>query len=463
MGKRKTSLTIGAADPFLKSNPQPIQQALLSLDLRGPKVNRVNLVSGRGGGKTFGVALLALKVCVAEKGTVGLVTAPTTQMLRDVFLETWNEIVPDTLFRYVKTENIIHMVNGSKILLRSRHSDNPARGRDLARGLNLNWVIDDEAALGFNKEQYLNTDACIRRPGDYRFHVTTTTPRLGNDYYDFCMSEGQVLLDGFSTMENPYLPEEFGEELAKHMSARQAERELYGKWTALEGMIWPDWSAKTEWPDGNVHWHQHDYSAPYYLFFDPGVASSAWIIAQQLEAVDRYSRPVWGYEDYVWIATAEYTPKVDGSATRVLNRIAEEYGVPARIVAGADIDTRSSTDANTIKFYIRQIFGGAVPITSITGKKANKRIQYDRLSYLIHNTANERRICISESFKSHDAASKRGIKELMEQDAWPEDVDRKRHEFLPKDKKLEHIRDALLYGAVFIDPPRFVKAKAIPA
>ena len=453
-------MQLGVHDPFSKRKPQPVQQALLSQDLMGPAVKRVNLVTGRGGGKSLGVAMLAAFVSFEDRGTVGLVTAPTTSMLRDVFLDAWRMVVPERMFTYVKTENTIHLINGSKILLRSRHADNPSRGRELARGLNINWCIDDEAALGFQTEQYLNVDACIRRPGNYRFHVTITTPRLGNDYYDFVTQDGHVLLEGFSTMDNPWLPEKFGENLEGQMSKRQADREVYGKWTELEGFIWPDFKLE-QWPEGNLHWHEHDHSEPYVLAFDPGVASSAWVIMQKVPAVDRYDRPAIPGEDHIWVATAEFTPKVDGSATSVLADIAEEYGIPERIIAGHDINTRADTNGRTIKYYIRQIFGAHPSITPITGDKMDKRRQYNRLSWLINDSTGARRFCVSKGLKQHNPQTKRGILKVMQQDVWPDELKRKRGEFLPKDKRLEHMRDALLYWAIWASPPRFVKARTI--
>ena len=91
----------------------------------------------------------------------------------------------------------------------------------------------------------------------------------------------------------------------------------------------------------------------------------------------------------------------------------------------------------------------------------DKRRQYNRLSWLICDSTGARRFCVSKSLKQHNPQTKRGILKVMQQDVWPDDLKRKRGDFLPKDKRLEHMRDALLYWAIWASPPRFVKARTI--
>ena len=113
------------------------------------------------------------------------------------------------------------------------------------------------------------------------------------------------------------------------------------------------------------------------------------------------------------------------------------------------MNTRAITDAKTSRHYVRQVWGGEVPVTPVSGVWADKQIQADQMGYLIKCAADGgRRFCVSKDMVCMDADSKRGINELMSQDTWPENVGKMRGVYLNKDGRLEHVRDALLYGAV---------------
>lgn len=437
-------------DPTDSQRPHVKQAAFISsiLGHTGDDILKIHGVAGRGGAKTVTTVLTAFAAALDDPGSVGLVTAPTYDALGAIWVSAWEEIVPRELYTYAdggKLGRRITLFNGTNILLRSRHINNPRRGRDATRGININWWLDDESAIGFDKEFYTNTLACIRRVGKRRFAACITTPVLG-PYYDLVHSDGH-LCHHWTSADNPHLPSNWVNEISQQMSQRQLEREILGQWVALEGLVWRSWSDE-DWPNGNVY-RQNISSRGYYLFLDLGVGNGAYVIVKCIPGVSvGRNSPL----DNLWVATAELMPVHDGSASRALALIKRQFGVPQMIVSGADMTTRSSADAKTPLYFARSIFGG-VPVKSISGWQADKQIQYDMLDYLIRSHDGVRRFCVHSNFVSLEQEAKRGVKELVKQDSWPDNAGKVRGVFFQKEGRLEHVRDALLYGAVGVMSP----------
>jgi hypothetical protein len=362
-----------------------------------------------------------------------------------VFLAEWQRIVPRDFYALNKADMTIHCVNGSTIYVRSRNVDNSSR--EVIKGINLAWCIDDEAAYKFDEQKYFDTDAAIRISTPYRFHDTLSTPKLG-PYRDLVESEGHNFVHATS-YDNPHLPPGWAENMAAQMGQDYMEQEILGLWVALSGRLWDTWK-NAPWPDGNVHYHEHDFERPYFLFFDPGVATSAWHIVQPVDPVDEYGRRLWGSEFPVWVVTAEFMPKRDGSVDRVLSEINEQYGAPIKVSTGFDVNTRASTDAKKPSFFITKHFG-QVLVVPVTGWREDKEIQYNQLRYGILDTKGRRRLCVSKNLRQHYPETKRGILQMVEQDT----VAEKGAHFMPKEGRLEHCRDSLLYGGITtMFPPR---------
>lgn len=404
-------------------------------------------MSGRGGGKTLALVLQVLRVCLDEPGTRGAVLSPTYGKLRDIFLSAWIDIIPRELYKLNRSEMTIQLCNGSFVYLRSRHVENPSRGKVALKGLDISWVVDDEAAEGFDIETTTNSMACCRRPGRHRFYCCVTTPLL-NDYYKFATKRGHKIVYS-SSFDNPYISRKFIEDLEKQMSPQQARREIYGEWVELEGLVWNTWKNEL-WPNGNIHKHVFDPSYPWFLWMDIGVGNGAYLVVQSIPA-ERFGQTV--YDGNVWIIVAQLMPERDGSVSRALQRL-HSYGNPSIVVVGADINTRSQGDARTPMYFANQAYPGT-PVHPIDGWMSNKQIQYDRVSAMILDVRGERRLCVSEDIHTIGGETGRGIMELVQQDTWPENSGKVRGQFLAKDGRLEHVRDALLYGCVHTSPASF--------
>jgi hypothetical protein len=407
----------------------------------GNRVKQVDLCCGRGFGKSFlsiFVATMALSLSPYE---TGLFLEPDWKRVRRVFLKKWRQIVPSDLYELNKSEQCITWKpTGSLLFYGPRNITGSYEGtEDSQLGQDTTFVIDDEAALRCSSMFYTNTLATIREPSNVRFYLTTSTPRVG-DYQDLVTSEGHKLFRGTSE-DNPYLPDGYVDLLKSNMSPEQAERELYGRFVALEGRVWKSWS-DDPWPSGNVHPHEHEHERPYYLFFDPGVASGAWVVVQQVQPIDEHGRRLWE-RDPVWVVTAELMPKRDGAVETVLSEVDAAYGRPLMVVAGADVNKRSDTDSRTPAMLVTNVWG-QVPVIPIKGWMGDKILQHGRLNYGILDTRGRRSFCVSKNLIQHYPKTKRGILQLMKEDTWPE----KGRNFMEKEGRLEHVRDALLYGAI---------------
>jgi hypothetical protein len=440
-------LQIGCINPFDQDKPHYPQQEFMSLSTTGG-MKFLHFVSGRGGGKTLIAVVKVLQVMLDEPGTRGLVLSPTYQQLRDVFLSCWQDIVPNELCHLRRAEMIIEVVNGSRAYLRSRHVNNPSRGRDATRGLDVSWVADDESADGFDKQLINNVLACCRRPGRHRFYASFTTPRL-NAYHKFATNPSHKIVHS-STRNNPHVPQEWIDAVEAEMSPQQAKRELGGEWVALEGLVWDTWSNEL-WPRGNLHEHRYTPDLPWVLWLDLGVGNGAYLVVQPIMA-EWCGRVL--HRDPVWVVVAELMPTHDGSAARAFGKLKSQFGQPAMIVSGADINTRSNSDGTTPAYFAKQIFGGT-PVYPIRGWVADKQIQYDRTSALILDGSGNRRLCMSEGLIELERGADRGMKQLVAQDSWPEGIGRTRPGFFAKEGRLEHVRDALLYGCTHINEPTF--------
>lgn len=422
-------------------------------------IRRTHLVCGRGWGKTTGAIMLVLEAMRRYPGISLLFLAPTHKTLERSFVAEWQRIVPNPLYKYLKSDKIIEFINGSKTYLSSCYIDNPSRGRDADRGVSVQGVVHDETAWGFNRDLYTNVSAAIRGSQFGRFYACLTTPVL-NDYQDVATSDGHILMHGPS-WDNPYLPDGWAEELSKEMSPQQYKREIDGQWVPLEGRIWDTWSDEP-WPRGNRHHCEYNPHLPWYLFLDLGVGNAAYLVVQR---VDASKSGLQLFPGSVWVVVAQLMPDHDGSASRAFQRLGDLYGRPCCIVGGADMNTRSVSAGDTAMYFARQVWGEDVMVKIADGWIADKQVQYNRTTYLIRDAVGARRFCVSKDIQSLDSHStrKRGILDVMAQDTWPDNVKRRRVEFFPKEGVLEHCRDALLYGAVCeMAPPTFQRTSRRP-
>lgn len=429
-----------------------ILQYLLKPDPDNVKL--VDVVCGRGFGKTLLSILIAVYCLSIDGNQVGLFLEPDKPRMDKAFRLAWRQIVPQHLWSEVKSERMIIWANGS--VLYYGHRDIRASledRRDLGRGPNISWIISDEEAVKTDIQQYSNFLASVRHPSPVRFYLTITTPKIGA-FKQLISMPGHKVFTGTS-YDNPYLPPGFVETLKDMMSRDEFAREVLAQFVALEGRIWREFDMERKWPEGNVHHGlaEFDKSRPWWLFCDMGSATAAYLVVQQVPAV-RFGERI--FDGNVWVAVADLCPYHDASAVRAFNKLKSMYGMPRAVTGGNDINTRASTDGKSIAYHARKVWPN-VRIIPVDERDTDKTIQFDRLSYLICSGTNNRRFCIAKNFREIEPEGRRGLKQMLEEDVFPDEPG-SATEFLPKKKEIlvQHIRDAALMGAVAVmSPPRW--------
>jgi hypothetical protein len=232
------------------------------------------------------------------------------------------------------------------------------------------------------------------------------------------------------------------------------EQEHYGKWVQLTGRIW-DMALVTkdpedhryDWPSGNMHPHKFDPSLPFTLSVDFGVRS-AWLIWQTVPASRMPGSPL------VDVCVGQYTPNF-GDTEMIALQVQSDFGIPSRVVCGADANTSYNWQGNRTSMFIMRNIGWDCPIRPITGFSAAKPTQLAVTRGQILNGSGKRTLCVSKHLITKHP-NNRGIIEVLNNDSWPKKE--KAGELLPKDKDdgpgYEDIRDAMQYFEIDAHSPR---------
>ena len=419
---------------------------------------RSHFIAGRGAGKTLCGILLLLYAVMRNPGKATMWTEPTTNLLDKIFFVKLKELVPnpgERLYKINYSKREVYWANGHTTFAITRNSDNPSK--ETAKGIEVIGGIEDEIAYKFDEQKYWDVDGCIRgAPGEPLFHACLTTPKL-NRYHDIVHAEGHLQINAKS-QDNPHIDRAATDDLAGQMSARRMAQEILGEWVPQGYFMWPEWSDDT-WPDGNMIDYEHNHNRPWYLAFDIGAATGAYLAIQPFNV----QISSWGKRNVAWVVTHEWMPRRDGTLDRIFPMIKEALGKkPYMIAVGADVNTRSNTTGDTAQQLINRHFG-AVPTRDVTGWHARKDTQEIALNEYICNVQGERRFLVSKNLKSYpaqiDEKHSRGILDAMHKDHWPDENEQRAWRNIWDSVKgsqfpTEHVRDAAMYAAVeFMNPP----------
>jgi len=467
---KHSATTIERWTQFLRENkrgsrlqvPFEKQQNLISYLFRPDPntIKQVDLCCGRGFGKSVVAIFIATMALSLSGSEIGLFLEPDWKRVRRVFLRKWQQLVPAHLYELNKTDQCITWKpTGALLFYGPRNiTGSHEQSEDSQLGQDTTFVISDEEAMRCLLNFYLNTLGTIREPSDVRFFLTTSTPRVG-PYRDLVNSDGHVLFRGTS-WDNPYLPEGYQETLMEQMGPDQARRELHGEFVTLRGKIWKEAEPRIAWPDGNLDTIHKGFipGVPWYLFCDLGSATAAFVVMQT-----RTARPE--FSGSVWVAVADLCPREDGSASRALQRLHKEFGPPAAVVAGQDVHKRNDLTGESVSYFATKMWGN-VPIHAADEHFAARQIQHDVFSYMLCSAGRkQRRFTVAQNFVSLDEHSKRGVREMLDEDQCPEESKRRLNEFLPKtkDDRVQHTRDAILNGAAELMNPPSYRPGQVPA
>ena len=235
----------------------------------------LTFVGGVGSGKTTGGAIRALRAaygCVGNKSiqtpNLGLVAAPTFDMIRDVSFRTFADVAAPYLVKHNKNEMRTTLRNGSEILWRS------VTNVERRRGVNLSWLWMDEAAQ-FDAEVFQILIARLRQYGVLGHEWITTTPRGKNWLYKtFILQQGanpDYAIMRARSRDNPYVSEQYHQMLEANYSGDWARQELEAEFIDYEGLIYYMFNQPTHVTQSLSPSYREVYAGVDWGFRNPGV------------------------------------------------------------------------------------------------------------------------------------------------------------------------------------------------
>ncbi len=189
-------------------------------------------MAGIGSGKTY---ILCIKAALgAIDGRRQLIVSYSYPMLRDVVTVTMAQALAILGLRESKDwtfnkSDHTYNVRGTEILLRS--GDAP----DSLRGLNIHDASIDEARMFSSGAIYDIIVGRLRNAADSRWSIATTPN--GKDWVSELMAKEGVTVIRQSTLENPFLPQEYIDRLLETYSGAFARQEIYGEVVEMKGEI----------------------------------------------------------------------------------------------------------------------------------------------------------------------------------------------------------------------------------
>jgi hypothetical protein len=435
----------GGDEPLIW-NPQPCHWKILEAILRPQPgvIKMIDVCCGIAFGKTTLAIVAASMILENYPGSKVMFLEPNADKLDTVFWAEWKKWIPENLYSTVGGKKDIHWNNGSILLPRHRWTTASVdRSADLFRGQNLHVIFDDEAAVDFRQELYLNGLGRLRNNGPICGMITMTTPKVG-PYADLLAMPGHMLFRGRTRDNSMNLRSGFEESMRSQMSEMHARRELDGEMVALEGRVWTVWDDQR-----NITQDVRDPRKPYILAGDIGVQSS-WYCLQ------RFS----GY----YAIVSEY--HADNGGTRDdMSFIASTWGQPAKIITGMDVRSRSVSTGESALIEIKNVLSRNRMSTSIpvvTPMDVDPIYRDKSIQYTAACDAIEARLvrlsidctCRRDWVGVHGNRS-RSFLRMIQQDAWPKAG---AAGWFIKDKSrgsgIEDARDAFLYVMVVEFPPR---------
>jgi phage terminase large subunit len=198
-------------------------------------------IGGLGSGKTLCGAYEALQVALEYSGSLGVILAPTYRMLTDSTIRTFLEVCPHDLIEfYNKSEQHLKMINGSEILFRP---GNDTAAIDRLRNVNVGWFWMDEGSL-FLRYAFQILIGRLREQKGPRRGWVTTTPKGYNWIWDKFVNKptSDYFYVTASSLDNPYLPEDYKRSLQQEYTGVFARQEIYGLFVGFEGCVYPEFN-----------------------------------------------------------------------------------------------------------------------------------------------------------------------------------------------------------------------------
>jgi len=212
----------------------------------------------------------SLKVALEFPGSVGVILAPTYPMLRDSTIKTFMEVCQRNLIDfYNRSEQHLKLINGTEILFRP---GNDAAAIDRLRNMNIDWFWMDEGSL-FLEYAWKVLIGRLRGTIGPRRGWITTTPKGYNWPWQKFVSKSSPDYEYFtaSSLDNPYLPEDYKKSLQEEYSGAFAKQEIYGMFVGFEGAVYPEFNRVTHVIDTSTYKFETIVAGVDFGFTNPSV------------------------------------------------------------------------------------------------------------------------------------------------------------------------------------------------
>lgn len=206
-------------------------------------------IGGRGSGKTRAGIIEAIR---QPAGTIGMIGAPTYQMLTDAVIRPFLEITRKAgiLQSWNITTKTAQLMGDRTILFRS--GSDP----DKWRGPNLSWIWLDEAAL-LKPEIW---DLLIPTVRKYPEKVWITTTPRGFDwiYHLFHSGDADYSMTQSKSADNPYLSRAMLSSMQRRYTREMYEQEANGEFVDLSGALFRrSWFTVIDSAPPGLSWYRY--------------------------------------------------------------------------------------------------------------------------------------------------------------------------------------------------------------
>lgn len=204
------------------------------------------IITGVGFGKSAAGANEMVKTALQYPKSTHLIIAPTAKMMNFATLEQFWKFCPKEIIRtHLKSKGVIILKNGAKILYLTADNE---RHVDRLRGMEIGSFWADEARL-FPSGIWDILLTRLRDPnGPLKGWVTTTPHGYNWLYYYFVKKQHprtkkyfinpqEYEWFGGSTLDNPFTPQEYKDNLLNQLAGKFREQEIYGKFQGFEGQV----------------------------------------------------------------------------------------------------------------------------------------------------------------------------------------------------------------------------------
>ena len=219
-------------------------------------------MGGVGSGKTRAGCHEALHLSLKYPKNFGLIGTQTYPQLRDTTRRTFFEICPDELIEdWHKSENLLTFINGSEIIFRSLDQFSKFKS------LNLGWFyIDEGTDVPESVFKMLQSRLRLNVPV-HRGFITTNPDAFSNWVYVRFVEKptDQYKVIATTTLDNPYLPDDFIQDLKDSYDDDYYNRYVLGRWGDLEGLVFRNFNR-----DLHVKEFEADPSWSFYRSIDHG-------------------------------------------------------------------------------------------------------------------------------------------------------------------------------------------------